>query len=499
MKLRSKRWRLNSLYKIVTKSGKLITFRFNEEQEILFNKYQESRKSIGNIREYILKSRQVGITTFHCLYYLDEVIFNTGRTAAIVAHERDSLERIFRKIKLAWENLPAALKPSASTENKRELVFDSINSNIYVSLKTRSGTINHLHVSEIAYIREYSELKSGSFQSAAAGDITCETTGNGYNAFYSDWCSAKSGRVWGCTYLPWTIHPEYVSDIVSDRNDHDEYLSSCTQEQKNWWYRKLDEIGVQSRGTDPVDFLKQEYPISEHDAFITSGNSIFVSVINKPEELHPIDPDPSVMSELIETDLSGFVIYEAPIDGHRYVVGADVASGYGKDFSCLYVIDNKTFNICAEWHGRVAEDIFGSIIGRIGFLYNTAVVAPEVNFQGQATLNELKNDYPDIYTREVRDRILNEETTRMGWVTTEKTKLELISQIIRELTNGDISAIPETLRNEMRTFVLDENGSVGAQSGCNDDRVMAFGITLMVLKSNLYYSFETKRGKYMGR
>ena len=100
IKLRDKLWRINHLYKIINKEGDLVTFKMNFEQSSLIFKYRDKRPGIG-LRENILKDRQIGITTFHVLYYLDEVIFNKNRTAAIIAHEREALEKIFRKAKLA--------------------------------------------------------------------------------------------------------------------------------------------------------------------------------------------------------------------------------------------------------------------------------------------------------------------------------------------------------------------------------------------------------------
>lgn len=183
-RLKDKYWRLTHLYQIINKDGKSQRFTLNEEQEELFKIYQDKKKSGQGLRERILKNRQVGFTTFHCIYYLDEVIFNRNRQAAIIAHRREALERIFNIVKYAWLSMPEILRPKARMDNVRELKLEEPNSSIYIELKVRSGTVHHLHVSEVAYIAEQKELKTGSFQAVPLnGDITLETTANGINNF----------------------------------------------------------------------------------------------------------------------------------------------------------------------------------------------------------------------------------------------------------------------------------------------------------------------------
>ena len=269
-RLRDKSWRLNHLYKIINKHGQLVTFKLNYEQKQLLNSYIIPREGLG-LREYILKDRQIGITTFHVLYYLDEVIFNKNRTAAIIAHEREALEKIFRKVKIALENMPHFLIPHTTIENKRELTFADLNSSIYIALKVRSGTVNHLHISEIAFIKDYRELKAGSFSTVPInGDITCESTGNGLNGFYKDWHANKHSSIWRNRFFSWEEHLEYESGIPYIDHNYDDYLRDITERKKNWWHIKLEELGRD------FGLMKQEYPLNEEDAFLHSGKGLFI-------------------------------------------------------------------------------------------------------------------------------------------------------------------------------------------------------------------------------
>lgn len=481
-RLNSKLWRINHLYKIINKKGQLVTFKLNYEQEELFKKYQENDKNIG-LREYILKDRQIGITTFHVIYYLDEVIWNRGRTAAIIAHEREALEKIFRKVKIALDNMPSPFRPIAKVENKREIVFDDINSSIYIALKVRSGTVNHLHVSELAYISEYKELKAGSFSSVPMdGDITCESTGNGLNGFYKDWHNNKDSTIWDNHFFSWLDHENYVSNANTESTDYDEYLGDISQERKNWWYMKYDELGRD------FGLIKQEYPLSEEDAFLHTGKGLFIEEIDKY----------IVSEEIAREDWA--TVYKEPIRGRDYCIGADTSIGHKDgDASCFYVMDNRTWEIVMRWHGRIAPDLFGHEIIRWARHYNEAFVGIEENNSGIAVINTVKEEYSNLYQRQRRDKVTEEITTSLGWYTTTKSKDEIIASIKECLREKTVPSIPSQLKDELGTFVITENGNKQALSGFHDDEVMAFGITVMMIKHNPPFDIPEKTNRYMGR
>lgn len=483
-KLKDKYWRMNHLYKIIDKNGDLIRFKFNFEQEKLFQEYQiKSNKEVG-LRESILKDRQIGITTFHVIYYLDEVIFNRNRNAGIIAHEREALEKIFRKAKIALDNMPSYLRPMTTIENKRELMFEALNSSIYIALKVRSGTNHHLHVSEIAYIREYSELKAGSFGTVPLnGDITCETTGNGLNEYYDDWNAHKKSKLWRNHFFCWLEHIAYKSNISTDRIDHDEYLGDIPQDRKNWWYLKFEELGEDLR------LMKQEYPLKEEDAFRHSGKGIFTSELEKIE----------LLEQLREED-EWMTIYKEPEKGEEYCLGADTSLGHPDgDAQCFYMMNNRTWEIVAVWNGRIAPDLYGREIVRWCEFYNMAFAGIEENNSGIAVINTVREDYSNLYQRERRDKANDEITLQMGWFTTEKSKDEIISAIKQSLREGTVPSIPAELISELSTFVIKENGKKEALSGKFDDHVMAFGICLMMIRHNPHYEISDKPSTYMGR
>lgn len=60
-------WRINNLYKIVDKSGKLITFKENYHQALVNNDPSQHKA--------ILKARQLGISTARIIRLFDKTIW----------------------------------------------------------------------------------------------------------------------------------------------------------------------------------------------------------------------------------------------------------------------------------------------------------------------------------------------------------------------------------------------------------------------------------------
>ena len=74
-------WRLNNLYTIIDKEGKQRVFKFNYAQKSLYENIWH--------RNIILKARQLGISTFVCLFFLDMCLFKPNVATGIIAHTRE--------------------------------------------------------------------------------------------------------------------------------------------------------------------------------------------------------------------------------------------------------------------------------------------------------------------------------------------------------------------------------------------------------------------------
>ena len=165
----NKKWRINNLYQVVDQDGKEYPFQMNEVQKLLF-------KNMHN-RNVVLKSRQVGITTFVALLFLDEILWYPNTTAYIIADKDENAEAIYqRKILHPFKRMDKEmikLLGIAEENNNRRFLNLNNSSSIRVSMSARSGTAQLLHISEYGIIsardpEKANEIKTGALNTAHA-------------------------------------------------------------------------------------------------------------------------------------------------------------------------------------------------------------------------------------------------------------------------------------------------------------------------------------------
>lgn len=191
-------------------------------------------------------------------------------------------------------------------------------------------------------------------------------------------------------------------------------------------------------------------------------------------------------------------IWQPPRRGHRYVMGVDVADGIGQDRSVCDVLRIGTIEEPEEQVAQfISDDLpphpFASILDAIGHLYTwpdgrEAMAAIENNYHGlsvQDTL-QLHLGYRHFYIWEVLDQADPQKrwTTKMGWVTTRKTRPILLDQFYTGVTGLDpITGFSDCRINspftldEMRDFQTDGAlWEAEAGRGAHDDCIIAAGI-----------------------
>ena len=198
-KLSDRWWRINNLYWIIDEKGQKVLFRLNYVQQVIY-------RTLWYLN-IVLKSRQHGVTTFFCIFFLDNCLFNSNVRAGVIAHNREDAETFFRdKVKYAYDALPDWIRETvpASQDTARELRFAN-NSSIRVGTAFVSATLQYLHISEFGKIcRKFpdkaTEIMAGSLNTVHAGQfITIESTAEGNEGFFYELCQdakkKKEGRV----------------------------------------------------------------------------------------------------------------------------------------------------------------------------------------------------------------------------------------------------------------------------------------------------------------
>lgn len=256
--LKDPKWRLRNLYYVINKNGKKIKFVPNWAQQLVLEGLW-----YFNI---ILKARQLGITTFFCILYLDQILFKANKTAGIIAHTDSDTKKIFKRIKFAWENLPEILKENIGypvTDSVGELQFPN-GSSIFVARSTRGGTVQYLHLSEFGkicakYPDKAREIVTGAINSVEKGNfVSIESTAEGKEGPFAEFCfEAQQAYAEGRDlseldfkyfFFPWWKEPTYRLDdsksaIPKDFQDYFDKLLAVDgifldEGQKRWYVTK---------------------------------------------------------------------------------------------------------------------------------------------------------------------------------------------------------------------------------------------------------------------
>ena len=182
-------WRLENLYKIKTKQGTVETFKLNSAQKFMLN----------NMWYFtlILKTRQIGSTTFWVIFLLDQCLFIPNTKVGVIAHTQpDAQEILVDKVKFAFDNLPEAIMKSYMplvTDRKDKLEFNN-GSSIFVDCSMRSGTLQYLLVTEFGKLcaqfpDKAQEVVTGGFPTIAVGNyLIVESTAEGWEGYFYDYC-----------------------------------------------------------------------------------------------------------------------------------------------------------------------------------------------------------------------------------------------------------------------------------------------------------------------
>jgi hypothetical protein len=254
---------------------------------------------------------------------------------------------------------------------------------------------------------------------------------------------------------------------------------------------------------DAVKKLKQEYPTTAEEAFLSSGQNYFSvaktsSLLSKTErgkrgEIFKNDKGNCEFREMSNGDLE---VFKKPEVGHKYIIGGDTAEGlvYG-DWQVLYVIDHNTEECAALFRSHIAPDELATAAYNLGKFYNWAMLAIEVNKDGLWVNDSLeKMGYVNLYYRKVFDDISQKITKYFGWKTTSATRPFALTALRSVHVRKDCG-FPAQLLNEMFSFIRNARGKPEALSGKNDDVIMAAAIGYSVLQEIGKYVTDKQPGQ----
>lgn len=494
---------------VVDKNQKTMPFFLNDVQHEFMDALNQAKEDyeagiITDISLLVLKGRQQGFTTLVTAYQLSCSILNRNFQGFTLADKSDNSEAIFQnKAKFPYSQLPDCLKPSEKYNNRKQLLFEKINSSWAVDTATkdvgRSRTVNFFHGSECAFWKDGIAPIQGALGEAFTKNCIkiYESTANGYNDYQKMW---DSGVHINCFYEWWKTK-EYT---ISFRNEQamQEFLHQIDTkkgwiwdrlrwlrddkhlepEQLYWYWNKYDKYLDK-------DLIKQEYPCTPHEAFLLSGKNVFdvAIILDRLTKLpKPIkrgyfvyDYDGLRISNIRwVNDKDGYIkLYQMPNVPAmtEYCIGGDTA-GEGSDYFTGHVLDAKTGVQVAHLKHQFDADQYTRQMYCLGKYYKDALIGIEANFDSYPIMELQRLGYPKQYAREAQDTYTGKTEKRFGFKTTSLTRPTAISRLI-EIVREHCDTIndKETLE-ELLTIVRNEKGRIEAPEGGHDDDMMGLAI-----------------------
>ena len=436
---------------------------------IQFNLYPFQQKVLKLFRDnpysIVLKSRQLGISTLGAGYSLWLMTFHKDKNILCIATKQETAKNMVTKVKFMYENLPSWLKIDAAENNKLNLRLangSQIKATSASSDAGRSEAVSLLLIDEAAFIDNIGEIWASAQQTLATGGgcIALSTPYGTGNWFHQTWTRAEGGEnEFLPIKLPWFVHP-----------DRDEA-----------WRKRQDELLGDPR------MAAQECDCD----FSTSGDIVFYpEYIEYYEKTYIKDP-----LERRGADQNLWV-WESPDYTRDYMVVADVSRGDGKDYSACHVIDVANNVQVAEYKGQIGTKEYGHLLVGLATEYNEALLVVENANIGWATIQVcIDRQYTNLYySQKTESNNVNsyfdkyQDTSKMvpGFTMSSRTRPMVVGKFQEYLSDKGVTFQSKRLIEEMKTFIW-RNGRPEAQSGYNDDLVMAFGIAMYIRDTALKF------------
>lgn len=502
---------------IVNKKRDTVPFFLNEVQRDFVDKLE----MLGTSKPFfILKGRQQGFTSVITAIQLSYAIVRKNFSGFTMADRSDNTMAIFNdKARVVYDRLPEELKPSEKFNSRNELFFDKLNSSWRIATATdqvgRSRTLNFVHFSEVAFYEcSLADLQAGIGEAITAGAIQVyETTANGFNEAKDLWDSGSCHNL----FYEWWRTQEYRSNEYEYLETTDSWLverkkvleeKGLDREQITWYCKKY--AGYLDKST-----IKQEYPITPTEAFISSGDCVFdLEALNnqlvRAADLQPVKQGYftyhkkgiPIVNSLGETedvewritdiefvaDRDGCItIHEEPqvkrnkenevVGKAPYVIGGDTA-GSGEDYFTGKVINNLTGRTAATLRRqKMDEDLYAEQMYCLGMYYHEALIGIETNYSRHPMrVLQKKYGYTNLYMRQRLDKLTDKTEEVVGFETTVRTKPIIIGELVELMRDDPTIEVDVPTLKEMTTFVKKENGKQEAIEGAHDDLVMAKAI-----------------------
>ena len=442
--------------------------------------YQPQRELVNNIfdkrKVIVLKSRQTGITTIITQVIIWLQLFNRQYKIGILSHKQEHQSgTVDRKIKTSLRYLPPVFVKPVKVSNKTQMIFDDGDGEITWILQEQPGpnsqpftgeTVNFLFLDEQQKIRSIeSHLKSllPAMQTTLSQPeeqqlkrpqaVQVVSTPNGISDvgewYFKTWSSCKTQYENSMNKITESLQDSDISETekILMKDISDQNYAGYFPQFIHWkdcgltdeWYEQQKQI-LQN---DPIQIqqeLEQQFIGSQITYFpsdyLTQLQQVKPLASQKIEWTRMIGLEPVTKDNRLQTSEDGYPkmeeitnyqylnVWEYPIEDVEYVVGVDPATGGGREFSQISVINGITGIQQQEWKGKINTVDLQYLIKKIQEIYNYQLVGIESN-QGYHLIDKLlyeqryenlfsdKNGKQGIYVTQANRKIIIDMITSM--------------------------------------------------------------------------------------
>jgi hypothetical protein len=459
------------IIQIEDRHRKLIPFKFNPAQELLY----------ANLtgRDLVIKAGQLGITSFFLARSFKETITHPGTTAAVVAHEEFLTQRLLHRVRTMYLNMPDIIytsngpmkKPVMQHDSANEKSFPALNSVFYIGTARafvfgRGEPIHRFLGSEVAFWPDAERILVPTMQRVPLdGEMVLESTPNGEGGpFYNYVMDSVDGKgVWKLHTLSWWLEPEYrlprgskyTPEWNRDTIKHFTEEELALAKKAKWGDKEADErIRWRRHKIKEIqDLFWQEFYEDLTSCFMSSGSMYYDS--EETERLRVSCYPPNRVMTLPTTGGEAKIWFEPDSDGNPvYLISVD--PGQGKITQSVATVweigfDGSTKHM-ATLSGLYDPQTFGPMVEELGKFYLTARKAAERNGHGMAFCGAV-SEYPNLYRQS--DIISNIPTKVIGWATTGAARVDgkgTKSYMMSELNHclGDMECHDEDIIRQIR-------------------------------------------------
>ena len=436
----------------------------------LFDYQRRCLNTMSNNRKVILlASRQVGKTTLMTIYALWVACFESDKNVVIVANKESTAKEIYKRVQMAYTELPGWLKPGVDNWGQTGAQFAN-GSRIWISTTTgssaRGTTINCLILDELAFIEPESILEEfwrsvyPTISRAKTSKVLIASTPNGTGNLFHRLV-------------------EQAGDDESEFQLETVMWNEIPGRDENFMKTQIAELGS-------IESFEQEYCCK----FLDSGDAAIDDSVFKRMAAECMEPDTII-------DDGRYKLWEEPDPEKLYVAGVDVSEGVNQDASVINILDitdlTKITQV-AEWYSNtISPAEFSVKCKEILDHWGQPLALIERNNQGGQVIDRLINDmnYPNIVSygsniKRVKQLggMISHTNTKYKAVMNQRYFINQIGAVVLR----DI----DTLK-EFQTFIKMPNGTWRAKNGKKDDKVMSLTWALMILEKEItekYFDIE---------